>query len=133
MHKERKDSTRIAKGMPQTFATLHGLVDRGVKVELGIPEELWDKPSAEITELKNRCESLLERHENDIEDWYFRDQSTGPLIDYLCRDRVLFKKDSACLYEVFVAKENETEGTEEKPKKKKKKAKKVEPSVNVEL
>ena len=136
MHKERKDSTRFAKGMSQTFETLHGLVDRGVKVELGIPEELWDKPSAEITELKNRCESLLERHENDIEDWYFKDQATGPLIDYLCRDRVLSKKDSACLYEVFVKKENnETDAkkAEEKPKKKKKKAKKAEPLENVEL
>lgn len=41
IHKERKDSTRFAKGMSQTFKTLHGLVDKGVKVELGIPYELW--------------------------------------------------------------------------------------------
>lgn len=41
IHKERKDSTRFAKGMSQTFQTLHGLVDKGVKVELGIPYELW--------------------------------------------------------------------------------------------
>jgi hypothetical protein len=26
--------------------------DRGVKVELGIPYDLWDTPSAEITQLK---------------------------------------------------------------------------------
>lgn len=26
--------------------------DKGVKVELGIPYELWDKPSVEITNLK---------------------------------------------------------------------------------
>lgn len=26
IHKERKDSTRFAKGMSQTFDTLHGLV-----------------------------------------------------------------------------------------------------------
>lgn len=43
IHKERKDSTRFAKGMSQTFKTLHGLVDKGVKVELGIPYELWGK------------------------------------------------------------------------------------------
>jgi hypothetical protein len=49
IHKERKDSTRFDKGMSQTFQTLHGLVNKGVKVELGIPYELWDKPSAEIT------------------------------------------------------------------------------------
>lgn len=136
MHKERKDSTRFAKGRSQTFTTLEGLRDRGVKVELGFPDELWDKPSAEITELKNRCESLLERHEKVIEDWYFKDQETGPLIDYLCRDRVLSEKDSACLYEVFVPKEkNETDNKKdgEKTKKKKKKAKKVEFMENVEL
>jgi hypothetical protein len=28
IHKERKDSTRFAKGMSQTFQTLHGLVDK---------------------------------------------------------------------------------------------------------
>lgn len=43
IHKERKDSTRFAKGMSQTFKTLHGLVDKGVKVELGIPYELWGR------------------------------------------------------------------------------------------
>lgn len=112
IHKERKDSTRFAKGMSETFQTLHGLVDKGVKVELGIPYELWDKPSAEVTQLKTQCETLLERHEPDIEDWYFKNQESGPLIDYLCRDRVLAKKDAECLYEV----------AKPKPKKKKKKA-----------
>lgn len=74
IHKERKDSTRFAKGMSETFSTLHGLVDKGVKVELGIPYELWDKPSAEVTQLKTQCETLLERHEEDIEEWYFNKQ-----------------------------------------------------------
>lgn len=54
IHKERTDSTRFAKGMSQTFQALHGLVDKGVKVELGIPYELWDKPSAEITNMKTQ-------------------------------------------------------------------------------
>ena len=44
---------------------------KGVKVDLGIPHELWDKPSAEVTQLKSQCEVMLERHEEDIEDWYF--------------------------------------------------------------
>lgn len=56
IHKERQDSTRFAKGMSQTFQTLHGLVDKGVKVELGIPYELWDKPSAEITNMKTQVD-----------------------------------------------------------------------------
>lgn len=54
IHKERKDSTRFAKGMSETFRTLHGLVDKGVKVDLGIPYELWDKPSAEVTNMKTQ-------------------------------------------------------------------------------
>lgn len=126
--------------MSETFSTLHGLVDKGVKVELGIPLELWDKPSAEVTQLKTQCEMLLERYEPVIETWYFEKQESGPLIDYLCRDRVLSKKDSECLYEVVKPKvKGETEDEDEKPKKKSSKAKKpkkedddVEADVNKE-
>jgi hypothetical protein len=39
-----------------------------------MPKELWHKPSAEITHLKTQCESLIESHEEDIEDWYFAHQ-----------------------------------------------------------
>lgn len=100
VHKERKDSTRFAKGMSQTFKTLHGLVDKGVKVDLGIPLELWDSPSAEVTKLKSQCETLLERHESDIENWYFNHQEKGlPLIKYLCEDIALQGKETHCLYE----------------------------------
>ncbi|XP_071562490.1 protein canopy 4 [Temnothorax nylanderi] len=99
IHKERTDSTRFAKGMSQTFKTLHGLVDKGVKVELGIPYELWDKPSVEITTLKAQCESLLENHEADIEDWYHNHQGEIPLIRYLCSERALKGQNDSCLYE----------------------------------
>lgn len=116
LHKERKDSTRFAKGMSQTFQTLHGLVDKGVKVELGIPLELWDKPSAEVTQLKTQCETLLEKYEDEISKWYFDHQGTIPLIKYLCEDQVLKGKDTSCLNEVFVP--------EEKKKEKKSKSKK---------
>lgn len=98
IHKERKDSTRFAKGMSQTFQTLHGLVDKGVKVDLGIPYELWDKPSAEVTNLKTKCEQLLEKHEEDIENWYWNNQDQ-PLHDYLCVERALKKHDSSCILE----------------------------------
>ena len=37
-----------------TFDTLKGLKKRGVKVELGFPDEMWDTPDAEITRLKSR-------------------------------------------------------------------------------
>ena len=43
-------------------------------MELGIPYELWDKPSVEIITLKTQCKDLLENHESDIEDWYYKHQ-----------------------------------------------------------
>ncbi|XP_054168052.1 protein canopy homolog 3-like [Oppia nitens] len=100
IHKERKDSTRFAKGMSTTFKTLHGLVDKGVKVDLGMPFDLWDKPSAEVTHMKTQCEDLLEKHESDIENWYFNHQKQ-PLNKYLCVDRVLKRGDAGCLDETL--------------------------------
>lgn len=114
IHKERTDSTRFAKGMSQTFQALHGLVDKGVKVELGIPYELWDKPSAEITNMKTQCETLLEQREGDIEDWYFNHQGNIPLKDYLCAQRVLKESEASCLTEQLKG-----EKGERKPKKNK--------------
>src|SRR5690606_15384637 len=109
IHKERKDSTRFARGTSQTFQTLHGLVDRGVKVDLGIPFELWDKPSAEITQLKQQCERLLERWEPAVETWYWNHQEEISLLQYLCEQRVLKSKDQKCLTEPFGIAEPATE------------------------
>ena len=39
--------------------TLEGLVSKGVKVDIGIPHELWDKPSAEITQVGGEKRGLL--------------------------------------------------------------------------
>lgn len=99
IHKEREDSTRFAKGMSQTFKTLHGLVDKGVKVDLGIPYELWDKPSAEITHMKTQCESLLEENEEILEDWYWNHQGTVDLKYHLCTKHALRGTDDSCLKE----------------------------------
>lgn len=118
IHKERSDSTRFAKGMSQTFKTLHGLVDKGVKVELGIPYELWDNPSVEITTLKSQCENLLENHEQDIEDWYYNYQGKVPLMKYLCSERALKGQDDSCLKENNEISEN---NIKEKKRKKGKK------------
>ncbi|KAJ0181344.1 hypothetical protein K1T71_003429 [Dendrolimus kikuchii] len=101
IHKERQDSTRFAKGMSQTFKTLHGLVDKGVKVDLGIPYELWDKPSAEITHMKTQCESLLEENEGAVEDWYWNHQGAIDLKIHLCTKHALKGADDSCLYEVI--------------------------------
>lgn len=121
IHKERKDSTRFAKGMSTTFKVLHDLVDKGVKVELGIPEELWDKPSAEVTNLKMQCENLLEKHEADIEDWYFNHQEV-PLKQFLCIDKALQKGDTECLDETIISpppEEKKAKGEKNKKKSKK--------------
>ncbi|CAL7933845.1 unnamed protein product [Xylocopa violacea] len=126
IHKERTDSTRFAKGMSQTFKTLHELVNKGVKVELGMPYELWDKPSVEITTLKSQCEDLLENHESDIEEWYHNHQGKIPLIRYLCSERALKGDDDSCL------KEKGETGSEIKEKKKKKKKKQNINNVNKE-
>ena len=37
---------------------------------------MWDEPSAEVTQMKKECESILENSEEDIEDWYFNHQDT---------------------------------------------------------
>ena len=97
VHKERKDSTRWAKSMSQTFKTLHGLVAKGVKVDLGIPKELWDEPSAETAQLKTQCEQFIEDNEELINDWYFGDQTTL-LQNQICH-KVL--KESQCLLEPY--------------------------------
>lgn len=96
IHKERKDSTRFAKGISSTFKALHELVDKGVKVDLGIPMELWDTPSAEITALKQQCEDYLEKYYDTIEQWYWGDRDKK-LQQYLCRERALKPDQKACL------------------------------------
>ncbi|EDW69907.1 protein canopy homolog 4 [Drosophila virilis] len=100
LHKERTDSTRFAKGMSQTFQTLHGLVDKGVKVDLGIPYELWDKPPVEVTQMKNQCENMLEEYEDAISNWYFQLQQDKSLQQHLCEDHVLKRpEERKCLKE----------------------------------
>jgi len=39
--------------------TLHGLVNKGVQVELGIPYELWDEPSVEVTLMKKQVRKVF--------------------------------------------------------------------------
>ena len=98
IHKERKDSTRFAKGQSETFQTLEGLVAKGVKVDIGIPHELWNKPSAEVTQLKTQCETMIEKHEEDIEDWYYNLQDKFSFQEYVCSKKALRGNDS-CLRE----------------------------------
>lgn len=99
VHAERKGSNRYAKGMSETMQTLHGLVNKGVKVELGIPYELWDKPSAEVSRMHRACFTFAEKYEENIEDWYFNKQGEVDLLKYLCEERYLIDKNQDCLQE----------------------------------
>nr|XP_054512093.1 protein canopy homolog 4 isoform X2 [Pan troglodytes] len=143
VHAERKGSLRYAKGQSQTMATLKGLVQKGVKVDLGIPLELWDEPSVEVTYLKkqveqgektggipnpsradtllalllDQCETMLEEFEDIVGDWYFHHQEQ-PLQNFLCEGHVLPAAETACLQETWTGKEitdgeEKTEGEEE--------------------
>lgn len=42
------------QGTSQTMSTLKNLVQKGVKVDLGMPLELWDEPSVEVTHMKKQ-------------------------------------------------------------------------------
>ncbi|XP_067123972.1 protein canopy homolog 3 isoform X2 [Centruroides vittatus] len=91
--------------------------DKGVKVDLGIPYDLWDKPSAEVTNLKTQCENLIEMHEETIEDWYYNHQEI-PLRQFLCIDRALRKGDDGCLDEDLKLEKKEKKKTSKESRKK---------------
>nr|XP_040038762.1 protein canopy 4 isoform X2 [Gasterosteus aculeatus aculeatus] len=93
VHAERPGSLRYAKGTSQTMETLKNLVHKGVKVDLGLPYELWDEPSVE-------CETMLEQHEEVVEDWYFHHQDQR-LEDFLCRSHVLKASEQECMKEAW--------------------------------
>ncbi|KAG7464648.1 hypothetical protein MATL_G00167640 [Megalops atlanticus] len=100
VHAERPGSLRYAKGTSQTMATLKNLVNKGVKVELGLPYELWDEPSVEVADMKKQCETMLEEYEEVVEDWYFHNQEER-LEHYLCEMHVLKDSEQGCLNEVW--------------------------------
>ncbi|XP_057712345.1 protein canopy 4 [Corythoichthys intestinalis] len=108
VHAERPGSLRYSKGASQTMTTLKNLVHKGVKVDLGLPYELWDEPSVEVTDMKKQCETMLEQYEEAVETWYFHHQDEK-LEDFLCKKRVLDAAERECLTEVW----NGDSGTEE--------------------
>uniref|UniRef100_A0A8C5H1N2 Canopy FGF signaling regulator 4 n=1 Tax=Gouania willdenowi TaxID=441366 RepID=A0A8C5H1N2_GOUWI len=65
---------RYAKGTSQTMTTLKNL--------------LWDQPSAEVTDMKKQCETMLEQYEDVVEDWYFHHQDQR-LENFLCEKHIL--------------------------------------------
>ncbi|XP_066215481.1 protein canopy homolog 3 isoform X1 [Saccopteryx leptura] len=107
LHKERTGSNRFAKGMSETFETLHNLVHKGVKVVMDIPYELWNETSAEVADLKKQCDVLVEEFEEVIEDWY-RNHQEEDLTQFLCANHVLKGKDTSCLAERWSGKKGDT-------------------------
>ncbi|XP_028296773.1 protein canopy 4-like [Gouania willdenowi] len=53
-----------------------------------MPYELWDQPSAEVTDMKKQCETMLEQYEDVVEDWYFHHQDQR-LENFLCEKHIL--------------------------------------------
>ena len=49
----------VSQGASQTMTTLKNLVGKGVKVELGLPYELWDEPSVEVTDMKKQVREYI--------------------------------------------------------------------------
>jgi len=101
IHAEHKRGVmRYRKHMSETMTTLNGLRLKGVKVELGIPEDLWNSTSAETSKLKRQCDKLLEEAEDAITEWYWRDGDKKNILDYLCRELLLKDEaDKVCLDE----------------------------------
>ncbi|XP_066515837.1 protein canopy homolog 3 [Hoplias malabaricus] len=122
LHKERDGSNRFAKGMSETFSTLHNLVHKGVKVVMDIPYELWNETSAEVADLKKQCDVMIEQYEEVIEDWYKGSQEED-LTEYLCEKHVLKGQDRSCLNENWNGKKGDTAAIAEDKKKKKSKKK----------
>uniref|UniRef100_A0A452TVX7 Protein canopy homolog 3 n=1 Tax=Ursus maritimus TaxID=29073 RepID=A0A452TVX7_URSMA len=118
LHKERSGSNRFAKGMSETFETLHNLVHKGVKVVMDIPYELWNETSAEVADLKKQCDVLVEEFEEVIEDWY-RNHQEEDLTQFLCANHVLKGKDTSCLAERWSGKKGDPAALGGKKSKKK--------------
>lgn len=76
-----------------------------------MPQQMWDKPSAEITDLKTKCERLIEKYENEIEEWYWNDGGLN-LSDYLCVNKALKGKETKCLNEQLPAESSIEQATE---------------------
>ncbi|KAJ7341207.1 hypothetical protein JRQ81_005048 [Phrynocephalus forsythii] len=118
LHKERPGSNRFAKGMSETFETLHNLVHKGVKVVMDIPYELWNETSAEVSDLKKQCEIMVEEYEDVIEDWY-RNHQEEDISQFLCANHVLKGKDTSCLAEQWDGKKGDLASSGQKKGKKK--------------
>lgn len=83
VHRDKQGIDRFQPHKSGTINTIESLKKRGVQVELGFPEEFLDDPEAEIAHLKQLCEELISRKEEELESWYYGDRSEELMT--LCR------------------------------------------------
>ncbi|CAA94121.2 DUF3456 domain-containing protein [Caenorhabditis elegans] len=96
IHKEKTGLERFSRAQSKTIETLKQMREKGVKVELGMPFEMWDQPSAEIFALRQGCESLLEDYEDLIEEWFINKASLEDLFKQLCARNALKNQETSC-------------------------------------
>ncbi|XP_065666443.1 protein canopy 4 isoform X2 [Hydra vulgaris] len=68
-----------------------------LSVKLDAPEELVEDPTYELRRMQYKCNQMIEEFEDDIYDWYLKNQSENPL-EFICADKVLTSKEQDCLY-----------------------------------
>lgn len=59
---EQLEALCVLQGASQTMTTLKNLVHKGVKVDLGMPYELWDEPSVEVSDMKKQVSVRVRVH-----------------------------------------------------------------------
>ncbi|EGT50334.1 hypothetical protein CAEBREN_07110 [Caenorhabditis brenneri] len=96
IHKEKTGVERFSRESSKTIATLEQLREKGVRVELGMPYEMWNMPSAEVHALRQGCESLLEDYEEVIEYWFLKKTGSADLFKKLCVQNALINGDTSC-------------------------------------
>uniref|UniRef100_A0AC34RJQ0 Mediator of RNA polymerase II transcription subunit 31 n=1 Tax=Panagrolaimus sp. JU765 TaxID=591449 RepID=A0AC34RJQ0_9BILA len=99
IHKDKSGINRFSPEIPKTIQTLKNLRAKGVTVELGISEDLWDMPPVESDLLMKDCEMIIEDFENEIEMWFWsflKDKTTPDLSIALCQGRFADEVDQTC-------------------------------------
>uniref|UniRef100_A0A0K0D0J4 DUF3456 domain-containing protein n=1 Tax=Angiostrongylus cantonensis TaxID=6313 RepID=A0A0K0D0J4_ANGCA len=100
VHKGRTGLSRFSTEESDTMKALKDLKSKGVEVNLGMPYEMWQLPSAEITVLKQDCERILALHEDFLEEWFLT-KSNDPLEVLLCRRRFLRTGEDDCIFNEY--------------------------------
>uniref|UniRef100_A0A8R1HPG0 DUF3456 domain-containing protein n=1 Tax=Caenorhabditis japonica TaxID=281687 RepID=A0A8R1HPG0_CAEJA len=97
IHKEKTGVERFSRQPSETMNTLKQMRARGVDIQLGLPFEMWDAPSAEVTALRQGCETIIEEYEDVLEDWFLHKEKLDHLLIRLCKQEYLKGTNMECL------------------------------------